>query len=132
MDERGELFSYRNLQAYQSSKQLVSDIYCLLKHFPKEETYSLCDQLRRAVVSLPSNIAEGMGRYSVKEQIHFIEIAFGSLYEVMCQVELAKDLGYITASQLAKIEQLVTSIAKLLSGLRIKRLKKLPPLTPNP
>ena len=129
MDERGKLFSYRNLQAYQSSKQLVSDIYCLLKHFPKEETYSLCDQLRRAVVSLPSNIAEGMGRFSVKEQIHFIEIAFGSLYEVMCQVELAKNLGYITASQFAEIEQSVTSIAKLLSGLRTKRLKT---LTPNP
>ncbi len=133
MEERGELFSYRNLQAYQTSKQLVSDIYYLLKHFPKEETYSLCDQLRRAVVSLPSNIAEGMGRFSVKEQIHFIEIAFGSLYEVMCQVELAKNLGYITASQLAEIEQSVTSIAKLLSGLRAKRLKALQsptPLTP--
>ena len=130
MEDRVELFSYRNLQAYQCSKQLVSDIYSLLRHFPKEETYSLCDQLRRAVVSLPSNIAEGMGRFSVKEQIHFIEIAFGSLYEVMCQVELAKKLGYITDSQLAEIESSVTGIAKLLSGLRAKRIKTLQhPLT---
>lgn len=129
MDEREELFSYRNLQAYQSSKQIVADIYSLLKRFPKEETYSLCDQLRRAVVSIPSNIAEGMGRVSLKEQIHFIEIAYGSLYEVMCQVELAKDLGYITNLQLVEIESLVTSIAKMLSGLRSKRVNA---LTPHP
>ena len=129
MDERDELFSYRNLQAYQSSKQLVTDIYSLLKHFPKEETYSLCDQLRRAVVSIPSNIAEGMGRVSLKEQIHFIEIAFGSLYEVMCQVEIAKDLGYITDLKFVEIERSVTSIAKMLSGLRAKRIKA---LTSNP
>ena len=129
MNERGELFSYRNLQAYQSSKQLVKDIYCLLKHFPKEETYSLCDQLRRAVVSISSNIAEGMGRFSVKEQIHFIEIAFGSLYELMCQIELSKDLGYITDLKFVEIERSVTSIAKMLSGLRAKRIKA---LTPNP
>ena len=131
MDEREELFSYRNLQAYQSSKQLVADIYSLLKHFPKEETYSLCDQLRRAAVSIPSNIAEGMGRVSLKEQIHFIEIAFGSLYELMCQIELSKDLGYITDLKFVEIERSVTSIAKMLSGLRAKRIKALTP-TPNP
>ena len=121
MEERGELFSYRNLQAYQSSKQLVSDIYCLLKHFPKEETYSLCDQLRRAVVSLPSNIAEGMGRFSVKEQIHFIEIAFGSLNEVMCQLELAMELNFITEEQLIESEEQIKTIAQMLSGLRTSK-----------
>lgn len=132
MDDREVLFPYRNLQAYRSSKQLVSDVYNLLKLFPKEETYSLCDQLRRAVVSLPSNIAEGMGRFSIKEQIHFIEIAFGSLYEVMCQVELAKDLGYIADSQLSEIEKSVERIARLLSGLRGKRIKMLQHPNPNP
>ena len=130
MEENEELFSYRSLKAYQCSKQLVTEIYRLLKFFPKEETYSLCDQLRRAVISIPSNIAEGMGRTSVKEQIHFIEIAFGSLYEVMCQIELAKDLGYITTLQLTEIEVSVCEIAKLLSGLRAKRMKiqQQPPL----
>ncbi len=132
MDDREVLFPYRNLQAYRSSKQLVSDVYNLLKLFPKEETYSLCDQLRRAVVSLPSNIAEGMGRFSIKEQIHFIEIAFGSLYEVMCQVEFAKDLGYIADSQLLEIEKSVENIARLLSGLRAKRIKTLQHPNPNP
>lgn len=117
-----DLFSYRNLVAYQRAKVLVVEVYKLLKLFPKEENYALCDQLRRAVISIPSNIAEGMGRVSVKEQIHFIEIAFGSLSEVMCQMELAKDLNYITADQVIEVEDLVSDIAKLLSGLRTKRL----------
>ena len=66
-----------------------------------------------------------MGRTSVKEQIHFIEIASGSLYEVMCQIEIAKELGYITNSQLIQIERLVSEIAKPLSGLRNKRISLL-------
>ena len=86
--------------------------------FPKEEQYALCDQLRRAVISIPSNIAEGMGRASVKEQVHFIEIAFGSLNEVMCQLELARELNYISDIQLKDSEVLVKSIAQMLSGLR--------------
>ena len=66
-----------------------------------------------------------MGRVSVKEQVRFIEISYGSLYEVMCQVEIANELGYITDSQLAKIEESVTDIAKPLSGLRSKRINLL-------
>ncbi|WP_407446158.1 four helix bundle protein [Fibrobacter sp.] len=117
-----ELFSYRDLAAYQRSKTLVSEIYGILESFPQKETYALCDQLRRAVISIPSNIAEGMGRVSVKEQIHFIEIAFGSLYEVMCQTELAKDLNYISEAQFKNIEETVRDVAKPLSGLRTKRI----------
>ena len=137
MELEDDLFSYRSLKAYQQAKRLVTDVYHLLGLFPKEETFALCDQLRRAVISIPSNIAEGMGRSSVKEQIHFIEISFGSLYEVMSQIELAKDLGYITASQFTDIETLICDIAKLLSGLRAKRVRSLHqkqtnPLTPNP
>ena len=120
-----ELFSYRELVAYQRSKAFVSEVYATLESFPKKETYALCDQLRRAVISIPSNIAEGMGRTSIKEQIHFIEIAFGSLYEVMCQIELAKDLNYITEVQFKEIEESVQNVAKPLSGLRSKRKKAL-------
>ena len=120
-----EDFSYRRLRVYSNAKELVLYVYSLLKLFPKEENYALCDQLRRAVISIPSNIAEGMGRASVKEQIHFIEIAYGSLYEVMCQLEVAQELGYITNTQLAKIEKSVIDIAKPLSGLRSKRINLL-------
>jgi four helix bundle protein len=116
------LFSYRDLMAYKYAKALVKEVYALLKSFPKEENYALCDQLRRSVISVPSNIAEGMGRTSVKEQIHFIEIAFGSLNEVMCQIEIAQDLGYITTTQLENIEDIVRSTARTLSGLRNKRM----------
>ena len=77
--------NFRSLRAYQESKELVKQVYELLKKFPKEEQYALCDQLRRSVISVPSNIAEGMGRYSTKEQVHFLEIAFGSLMEVSAQ-----------------------------------------------
>ena len=116
------MFTYRDLMAYKYAKVLVKEVYALLSCFPKEEKYALCDQLRRSVISVPSNIAEGMGRISVKEQVHFIEIAFGSLNEVMCQIEIAQDLSYITVSQQEIIEDIVRNIAKTLSGLRSKRL----------
>ena len=90
----------------------------MLKQFPQEEQYALCDQLRRAVISIPSNIAEGMGRTSTKEQIRFIEIAFGSLCEVMCQLELACELRFIDNEQLSEAEEQVKAIAQMLSGLR--------------
>ena len=113
-----ELFSYRDLVAYQRSKALVSEVYGALESFPKKETYALCDQLRRAVISIPSNIAEGMGRTSIKEQIHFIEIAFGSLNEVMCQVEIAYELKFINKEQLSQADEQIKTIAQMLSGLR--------------
>ena len=113
-----EVFSYRKLRVYQQAKDFVVYVYRLLRQFPKEEQYALCDQLRRAVISIPSNIAEGMGRSSVKEQIHFIEIAFGSLCEVMCQLELACELCYIENKQLSEAEGQVKAIAQMLSGLR--------------
>ena len=90
----------------------------MLVAFPAEEKYALCDQLRRAVISIPSNIAEGMSRTSVKEQLHFLEIAYGSLSEVMCQLELSQELGYISLSQLKDLEDEYQTIARMLSGLR--------------
>lgn len=115
-------YNYRDLNAYKEAKIFVQLVYELLKKFPKEETYALCDQLRRAVVSVPSNIAEGMGRFSDKEQLHFLEIAFGSLMEVSCQMDVACDLGYVSKEDLERVDEKVTVIAALLSGLRKKRL----------
>ena len=113
-----ECFSYRKLRVYNHAKELVVYVYQLLKLFPKEENYSLCDQLRRAVISIPSNIAEGMGRTSIKEQIHFIEIAFVSLNEVMCQLEIAYELKFINKEQLSQADEQIKTIAQMLSGLR--------------
>ena len=113
-----EEFTYRKLRVYQQSKKLVLVIYDLLKYFPKEENYALCDQLRRAVISIPSNIAEGISRTSHKEQIHFLEISFGSLNEVMCQIEIANELGIISQENLSLVEDYYKLIAQMLSGLR--------------
>jgi len=111
-------FSYRKLNVYQLSKILVTDVYKLVKRFPKEETYALCDQMRRAVISIPSNIAEGTSKASPKEQFHFIEIAYGSLMEIMCQTEIAYDQHYITQDDLSMIEEKIVSIYKMLSSMQ--------------
>ncbi len=115
-------FSFEKLIAYQESKALVVKVYNLLKGFPSEERYALCDQIRRAVVSVPSNIAEQGGRTSFKEKIHFLEIACGSLMETYCQLQIAVDLGYIDISLLEEIRPQFIKISQLLSGLR-KRLQ---------
>ena len=111
-------YSYKNLEAYKESKTLVKQIYALLKKFPKEEQYALCDQLRRAVISVPSNLAEGSGRYSVKEQLHFIEIAYGSLLEVECQLDIAYELQYIAKEDYENVAVQIDKLGALLSGLR--------------
>ena len=115
-------YSYKNLDAYKESKTLVMMVYKLLKQFPKEEMYALCDQLRRAVISVPSNLAEGSGRTSGKDQAHFIEMAYGSLMEVSCQMDIALDLGYVSREDILCVEEQVGVIAALLSGLRSKCL----------
>lgn len=111
-------FYYRKLKVYHQSKQLVTNIYSLTKSFPLQEQYGLSNQIQRAAISIPSNIAEGMGRFSFKERIHFLEIAYGSLMEVMCQLEIAEQLTYITSDNLTEQENLVSEIASMLIGLR--------------
>ena len=113
--------SFRNLNAYIKAKELVSIVYTLIKKFPKEEQYVLCDQLRRAVISIPSNIAEGSGRLTTKDQSHFYSIAYGSLMEVLAQLDVACDLGYITTEEFQYLEELIDVEAKLLTGLVNKR-----------
>ena len=113
-----EIFGYRKLIVYQKAKEVVKHTYSLLKKFPAEERYAMCDQLRRASVSVTSNIAEGVNRYSVKDKSHFIEISYGSLMEVSSQMEIAEDLGYITRDERLSMDQLIEEVAKLLSGLQ--------------
>lgn len=111
-------FSFFDLWVYQEAKLLVTEVYALLAKFPKHEIYALGDQLRRSVVSVPSNIAEGAGRYSIKEKIHFIEIAYGSLTETLCQLDIAHDLAYITDEEFSNEKERISVIGKQLSGLR--------------
>jgi len=118
-------FTFFDLRVYQESKQLVKDVYSLLEKFPKIEVYAMGDQLRRAVVSVPSNIAEGSGRTSLKEKVHFLEIAYGSLTETLCQLDIAHDLGYITDVEFSVEKERIGIIGKQLSGLRTSFQKKL-------
>ena len=113
--------TFRNLNVYVKSKELVKQIYELLKKFPREEQFVLSDQLRRAVISIPSNIAEGSGRNSQKDQAHFYNIAYGSLMEVFSQLDIACDLGYISQEEFNQLESLINEEAKMLSGLIAKR-----------
>lgn len=115
-----EIFNYKKLVAYQRAKALVKMVYGLIRKFPKEEQYALCDQLRRAVVSVTSNIAEGTNRSTYPDKVRFLEMSYGSLMEVHSQMDVACDLGYISPEELSQIEELVLSIAKPLSGLRSK------------
>ena len=125
MDNQNEIFNYKKLVAYQRAKDLVKAVYDLFRGFPKEEQYALCDQLRRAVVSVTSNIAEGTNRQTYPDKIHFLEIAYGSLMEVHSQMDVACDLGYISAVNLMFIEELIIGVVKPLSGLRLSYQAKL-------
>ena len=120
-----EDFFYKKVIAYQKAKSFVLAIYALVEKFPEYERYALCDQARRAVISIPSNIAEGLGRMSVKERIHFLEIAYSSLNEVTCQMDIAQALNYITSEELDIIESMSTELGKIISGLRQSLINKI-------
>lgn len=121
--------TFRDLDAYKAGKVLIKEVYRLLKKFPKEEQYAMCDQLRRAAISITSNIAEGSGRNSFKEKIHFLEYSYGSLMEVLSQMDVACDLDYITTEEFNNIEVLVENVGRPLSGLKSYFAKQ---NTPNP
>ncbi len=124
MNSRGKIEEFTDLVAWQEGHKLVLMIYKLTKTFPKEETYSLVDQLRRAVVSITSNIAEGFGRQGYKEKVQFYYLAKGSLVEVKNQIFIAKDLEYISNDTFDSTFQQLNTTQKLLQGL-IKSTKRL-------
>ena len=97
---------------------MVIKVYQLLKLFPLEEKFALCDQIRRAVISVPSNIVEGMSRTSNKEKVHFLDIAYASMLEMDSQLDISKDLGFISEEQYKDIHSMVCTIGRQLNGLR--------------
>ena len=115
-------YSYKTLNVYQDAKKFVVDVYKLLKLFPSEEKYALCDQIRRAAISVTSNITEGVSRFSKKEKAHFLEIAYASMIEVDSQLDISVELGYLTTEQYKEIHGQVCAIGRQLSALRTKIL----------
>ncbi len=111
---------YEELQVWQKAMDLVIEIYRIVKCFPKEETYALSDQMRRAAVSIPSNIAEGQQRQTTKEFKYFLSVAKGSVAELNTQLYICKRLQYLTEAQLQKAFDLADEVGKMLSGLSSK------------
>lgn len=114
--------SYQNLIVWQKSFALSILVYKLTKNFPKDELYALTSQIRRASVSIPSNIAEGYSRRRKLEYIQFLQIAFGSAAELETQILITKELGYLTNSDFIKVNDLLVEVLKMLNSL-ITKLK---------
>lgn len=117
MENSTKIISFTNLDAWKQAHILALDVYKLTKQFPKEEMYSLTDQIRRSAVSVPSNIAEGFSRQSSKEKIQFYYTAKGSLTELQTQLLLAKDLEYISKDNFNNNANQTVRVGKLLTGL---------------
>jgi len=114
---------YKELDIWVQARKLVKTVYVLSKTFPKDEQFSLTSQIRGCVVSVPSNVAEGCGRQSKKETLHFLHIARGSLFELETQLILADDLNYVS-SDMKSILGEIDRVKKLLNGF-INYYKKL-------
>ena len=114
--------SYKDLEVWKKSVSLTLEIYKLTLKFPKEELYGLTIQIRRAIVSLPSNIAEGRSRGHVNEFIQFLKIAYGSGAELETQLIIAKEMGYITEKDYLSSTEKLSEIMRMLNGL-ISKLK---------
>ena len=109
--------TYSNLEVWQAAMDLAEAVYRSTKTFPKEELYTLTSQLRRAAVSVPSNIAEGKGRSSERELIQFLHYARGSLFELETQIAIARRLGYVDATQAQALLHQTVRVGQLLNGL---------------
>ena len=123
--------SYRDLIVWRKAMDLAEAVYQATKIFPREEMYSLTSQIRRAAVSVPSNIAEGQGRSSTKEFRNHLSIAYGSLQEVETQIILAQRLGYLDQEGVAVVLSLASEVGRLINALSSSLLKKLDMITPH-
>ena len=109
--------SYRELVAWQRAMDLAEQVYSATQSWPSEERYGLTSQVKRAVVSVPSNIAEGQGRTTTREFLHHLSIARGSLMEVETQILLARRLDYINSEISSNVLECAAEVSKLISGL---------------
>ena len=122
--------SYRDLEAWRLGMDLAVSVYGMTKTFPREELYGLSSQLRRAAISIPSNIGEGH-QQGTKFYAHFVSLALGSLAEAETQIELANRLHYTTANDLEAVSALAANLRRVLHGLRRSLLSR-PPTNPHP
>lgn len=117
--------SYKELIVWQKSIDLVKEVYILTKHFPADEIYGLTLQIKRAAVSIPSNIAEGYGRRSTKSYAQFYSIAYGSALELETQLLIAKELKLASKEKFKNADNLLNEVARMLNSMlsKIRKLK---------
>lgn len=119
------IHKYEELQFWQQSRSLAIEIYRRTESFPESEKFGLTSQIRRAAISVPSNIAEGSARLSDKEFIRFMNIAMGSLYEVATQLDIAKEIGILSSSDFELLIKEVNSVTKMMSRFRSNLFAKI-------
>ena len=118
------LLPHEKLEVWQAAKSLAACVYQITTRFPKEERFGLVNQMRRASVSVMSNLAEGCGRTNARDQAHFSQMAFGSLLELDAQFQLAVDLVFLTKNDYQDVRQSVLKLVKRISALRNSQLKR--------
>lgn len=116
---------FRELIVWQKSIDLVERVYQITNSFPKEEMFSLTSQIRRSAISIPSNVAEGFGRKSTLDYIHFLHISRGSLYELQTQLEISSRIKYLSESELKLVIEKCKEVAKMLNGLIVSLANKI-------
>lgn len=114
--KNGRIESFTDLNVWKEGHKLVVIVYKITKYFPKEETYSLTDQMRRAASSITANIAEGFGRQTYKEKVQFYYMAKGSLSELKNFILIAKDIGYLSVEQLGQLAEQANIVDQILQG----------------
>ena len=118
-------YSFEKLEVWNDARNLVKMIYLQINNFPERERFGLSSQMQRAVVSIVSNIAEGVSRNSVKEKIRFVELAYGSLMEMYCQLYVSVDLDYLTPNTFTLIKAEIDKIANKANALKRNFIKQL-------
>lgn len=115
-------FAFEKLDVWQKSRQFTSAVYSLTKEFPEDEKYGLVNQMRRASISVCSNLAEGNSRKSARERANFFHIAYSSVMEVLCQLIISADLGFVQKEKLSELREHIYEITNKLNALYRKQL----------
>lgn len=116
-ETKGKINTFYDLRVWKEAHSLIVSIYKITKDFPKDELFGLTNQIRRSAISITSNLAEGFGRETTKDRIHFYIISLGSLNEVQNQLLISKDVGYLDIENWSKLEGRIILVNKMLNGL---------------
>ena len=118
-------YYFEKLEVWQLSKELMKEIYLITREYPNSESFGLTSQLKRLVLSIPTNLAEGTGRETKKDQAHFTTMAYSSLMEVLSLIILSNDLELINDEKLKELRSTIDHLSNMLNGLRKAQLKRM-------